>query len=172
MVPTLETARIRLREFSQEDLDPLVAMVTDEDQMRYYPRPKTRAEAYEWIERNLTLYRDHGFGFWFMESVEASEFLGYCGIRPLLLDGVDETEVGWHIHKDFWNRGLATEAGMACRDLAFTRFDISRLVGLIDPGNVASIGVAERIGMCPERRALVDEHPYVVYSVGDDARLV
>ena len=171
MVPIHETARIRLREFTSEDLDPLVAMVTDDEQMRYYPRPKSRAEASEWMDRNRAFYRDHGFGFWFMESLKASEFLGYCGIRPMILDGVKETEVGWHIHKDYWNRGLATEAARACRDLAFTRFDLGRLVGLIDPGNAASIRVAERIGMRPERQAVADAHPYVVYSVGDDAKV-
>jgi hypothetical protein len=44
-------------------------MVADEDQMRFYPRPKTRDEASAWISRNLVLYKEYGFGFWFIESL-------------------------------------------------------------------------------------------------------
>lgn len=165
MTTIVDTTRMRLREFTESDLDDLATMVTDEDQMPFYPRPKTRAEALAWINRNLTLYHHHAFGFWFMESVGDSDFLGYCGIRPLVLDGAEETEIGWHTRKDFWNRGLATEAAMACRDLAFTRFDIPRLVATIDPTNAPSIRVADKIGMRLEKEAVLDGWPCVIYSL-------
>jgi hypothetical protein len=102
-------------------------MVADEDQMGFYPRPKTRDGAAAWIERNLTLYQAHGFGFWLMESTHGGEFLGYCGIRPLSIDTASEIEMGWHIRKEFWSHGLATEAASACRDLhdRIRPFDIS-----------------------------------------------
>src|SRR6266581_3290600 len=126
MTPILETERLKLRAFSQDDLDDLAAMVADGDQMRFYPRPKTRDEASAWISRNLALYKEYGFGFWFIESLPTSAFLGYCGIRPLALQGASEIEIGWHIQKTFWNRGIATEAAMAARDLALRRFAIAR----------------------------------------------
>jgi RimJ/RimL family protein N-acetyltransferase len=112
MMPILETQRLKLREFSQDDLDDLAAMVADEDQMRFYPRPKTRDEASAWISRNLALSKKYGFGFWFIESLPSSDFLGYCGIRPLALDGASELEIGWHTMKTTWNQGIATEAAM------------------------------------------------------------
>src|SRR5437762_11075412 len=105
MTPILETQRFRLREFDLDDLDDLTAMVADKDQMRFYPRPKTRDEATRWISHNIALYKEYGFGFWFIESLSTSGFLGYCGIRPLALDGVPEIEMGWHIKKTFWNQG-------------------------------------------------------------------
>ena len=71
MTTILETERVRLREFRNSDLDDLAAMVADVGQMRFYPRPRTRVEASAWIERNLSLYRDHGFGFWLMESLQS-----------------------------------------------------------------------------------------------------
>ena len=61
MKPIVETERLRLREFSQTDLDELAAMVADADQMTFYPRPKTRGEASAWIDRNLDLYERYGF---------------------------------------------------------------------------------------------------------------
>ena len=165
-ITILETPRVRLREFTSDDLQPLADMVGDPAQMRFYPRPRTKAEAESWIDRNMTLYKEPGFGFWCMESIDNEDFLGYCGIRPVDLDGVEEVEIGWHTRKEFWGQGLATEAAAACRDLAFARFDLDRLVGTIDPTHTASIRVAEKIGMEREGETAIDGWPCTVYAVG------
>ena len=163
-MPILETQRLRLREFSQDDLDDLAAMVADEDQMRFYPRAKTGDEASAWIRRNVALYEEYGFGFWFIESLATSGFLGYCGIRPLALEGASGIEIGWHIKKTFWNRGIATEAALAARDLAFGRFRLVRLVAIIHPDHIASRHVAENIGMHDEMTAMLGDYPAVIYE--------
>ncbi|MGH2788016.1 MAG: GNAT family N-acetyltransferase [Actinomycetota bacterium] len=165
MQAILVTPRFRLREFQEEDLDDLAAMVADEDQMRFYPRPKTRDEAFAWITRNLALYEKHGFGFWFIESVATADFLGYCGIRPLALEGASETEIGWHTRKTSWNQGIATEAAIATRDLAFGQFELSRLVAVIHPDHLASRRVAENIGMHAEKTTILDDYPSVIYAI-------
>jgi RimJ/RimL family protein N-acetyltransferase len=163
----LETQHLKLREFSQDDLDELAAMVEDEEQMRFYPRPKTRDEASAWISRNLALYKEYGFGFWFVESLPTSVFLGYCGIRPLTLDAdASETEIGWHRKKTSWNQGIATEASLAVRDLAFRRFGLSRLVAIIHPNHAASRRVAGNIGMHEEKSTTLDDYPAVIYATG------
>ena len=133
--------------------------------MSLYPRPRTRDETLDWITRNLDLYENNGFGFWLMEATEGSDFLGYCGVRPVSIEGVEEVEVGWHIKKQFWGRGLATEAASACRDLAFDRFNIERLVATIDPSNAPSVRVAEKIGMRFEREAVLDGWSCLIYSI-------
>ena len=166
MQPIVETERLRLREFGCADLDELAAMVADADQMTFYPRPKTRAEASAWISRNLELYEQFGFGFWRVESRRTSDFLGYCGIRPLILEGAPETEIGWHTRKTFWNQGIATEAATAANHLASGRFGVSRLVAVIHPDHIASRRVAERIGMRPERTAILDGYVAVIYATG------
>ena len=164
MTPMFETQRLKLREFSQDDLDDLAGMVADEEQMRFYPRPKTRDEASAWISRNLALYKEGGFGFWFVESVSTSGFLGYCGIRPIDLEGASEIEIGWHTRKTFWNQGIATEAAMKARDLAFRRFGLLRLVAIIHPDHIASRRVAENIGMHDEKTTILDDdYPAVIY---------
>lgn len=163
MTTILATTRMRMREYTDGDLETLAAMVTDEQQMRFYPRPKIRDEASAWVNRNLSLYREHGFGFWFMESIETAEFLGYCGIRPH--DALAEIEMGWHTRKKFWNQGLATEAALACRDIAFNRFGLQRLIAIIEPRNVSSLRVAEKVGMRPERKTVLDDYPCVIYVV-------
>jgi RimJ/RimL family protein N-acetyltransferase len=166
MTPIVETRRLKLREFSHEDLADLAAMVSDEDQMRFYPRPKTRDEASAWISRNLGLYNEYGFGFWLIESRATSAFLGYCGIRPLALEGASEIEIGWHTKKTSWKQGVATEAAIAARDLAFRRFGLSRLVAIIHPDHIASRRVAEKVGMLEERATFLDDYPAVIYAAG------
>jgi RimJ/RimL family protein N-acetyltransferase len=163
MTPIFEARRCALREFGPNDLDDLAAMVADEDQMRFYPRPKTRAEACAWISRNLSLYEAYGFGFWLIESVPTPGFLGYCGIRPRVIEGAPEIEIGWHTKKTFWGRGIATEAATAARDLAFERFALSRLVALIHPDHFASRRVAEKIGMCAKQSTVLGDYPAVIY---------
>jgi [ribosomal protein S5]-alanine N-acetyltransferase len=157
------TARLRLREFRRDDLDELAAMFGDPEQMRFYPRPRSHDETSDWLARNEASYTEHGYGFWRIEELETSLFLGYCGIRPLELDGRPATEIGWHTKKTSWNRGIATEAAKAVRDLAFTRHSRSELVALVPPAHVASRRVAEKIGMRETNAALFDGFEYVAY---------
>ena len=132
--------------------------------MRFYPRPKTRDEAAAWLSRTLGHYQEHGFGFWLIEALPTSGFVGYCGIRPRALEGASEIEIGWHTKKTVWNEGIATEAATAARDLAFRRFRLSRLVAVIHPDHIASRRVAEKIGMHAERTTVLDDdYPAVVY---------
>jgi RimJ/RimL family protein N-acetyltransferase len=159
----LETERLRLRKFRPDDVDELAAMVGDPEQMRFYPYTRTREDASAWLERNRALYERQGFGFWLVEDRNTSRFLGYCGIRPLELDGATVTEIGWHMRKTSWNRGLATEAATAVRDAAFARFAQSRLVALIPPANAASRRVAEKIGMREGEETLFDGVQYATF---------
>ncbi|MGI8572310.1 MAG: GNAT family N-acetyltransferase [Solirubrobacteraceae bacterium] len=172
MTAIVETERLTLREFHRGDLDELAAMLADKEQMQFYPRARTRDEASTWLGRNLVLYRKRRFGMWAIESGSTSVFLGYCGIRPLVVDGACEVEIGWHVQKAAWNRGIATEAAAAVREIACGRFGISRLVALIHPDHVASRRVAEKVGMHESRPTIFDGEPFVIYtaSVRDSSR--
>ena len=163
MTAILETERLRLREFRAGDLDELAAMVADQEQMRFYPGIRTRAEASAWISRNRSLYEAHGYGFWLVELADGGGFAGYSGIRPLDLDGTAETEIGWHIKKTFWNRGLASEAASAIREVARIRFGLPSVAALIHPEHVASRRVAEKIGLRVRETTVFEGEPTVVY---------
>jgi RimJ/RimL family protein N-acetyltransferase len=159
----LETGRLRLREFTLDDLDALALMVADEEQMRFYPATRTRDEARAWIGRNLAVYEELGFGTWFIESRATAEFLGYCGIRPLVLEGVSHTEIGWHTRKTSWGRGIATEAALAVHEAAFAEFALPRLLAMIPPDHLASRRVAEKIGMREDDEIVFDGALYMTY---------
>jgi RimJ/RimL family protein N-acetyltransferase len=160
----LVTPRLILREMTAGDLDDLAALLGDQDVMRYYPQPMTRDEAQSWIEWNQRLYRRYGFGLWAMLLRDTGEFAGDCGLTPQHVDGVDEIEVGYHVRSSLQGQGLATEAAAAARDFARDRIQLSRLIAIINPANMPSRRVAAKIGLRPEKHAIVFGHEHVIYA--------
>lgn len=143
----LQTPRLLLREFTLEDTAALAQVLSDPETMRYYPAPFDRAGIEQWITRNRLRYRDDGVGLWAMELKETSELIGDCGIIVQQVEGERLHEIGYHLRRDLWHQGLATEAAIACRDWAFAHRKTDRLISLIRPENLPSQRVAERNGM-------------------------
>jgi len=144
-----DTPRLRFREMTPEDLDLMAALLGDPAVMTYYPAPKTRDEAAQWIAWNEANYARHGYGLWIVETHDG-EFLGDCGLTWQKINGQDtELEVGYHIRAGRQGHGYATEAAAACRDFARDTLQAPRLVAIIHPENTASRRVAEKLGMGP-----------------------
>jgi RimJ/RimL family protein N-acetyltransferase len=160
----LETERLRLRPYTLDDLDALFGILGDPETMTYYPEPYTRAGTLRWIQDNLRRYVVDGFGLWAMDMKEAGVFVGDWGPAVREVDGEREVEIGWHVDRALWNRGLATEAGTVCRDHCFCALGLERVISLVRPENIPSRRVAEKIGMIVERD--VDWHGYrhLVYA--------
>src|SRR5258708_14267383 len=110
----LETTRLLLREFTPQDADALALVLSDPETMRYYPAPYDRAGVEQWIERNLRRYQDAAVGLWAMELTKTHELIGDRGIIRHQLEGEHPYEIGYHLRRDFWGQGLATEAAIAC----------------------------------------------------------
>lgn len=144
-----DTARLRFREMTPEDLDLMAGLLGDPEVMTYYPAPKTRDEAAKWIAWNEANYARHGYGLWIVETHDG-EFLGDCGLTWQKTNGESaELEVGYHVRTDRQGAGYATEAAAACRDFARDTLKSPRLVAIIHPENTASRRVAEKLGMQP-----------------------
>jgi RimJ/RimL family protein N-acetyltransferase len=82
-----------------------------------------------------------------MELKSTGEFLGDCGVTVQLVDAVEELEIGYHLRRDRWGHGYATEAAQACRDWSFAHRNMDHVISLIRPENMPSRSVAERNGM-------------------------
>jgi [ribosomal protein S5]-alanine N-acetyltransferase len=143
----LETPRTFMREILGNDFDFLLRMMSDAEVMRYYPRPYGEKDIRDFINRMRTRYRDDGFGLWLLVDRESGEPLGRVGLMRQPVNGVDEFEIGYMLHRPFWRRGLATEAALAVREYAFAERKLRRVVSLIRPENVPSQGVARKLGM-------------------------
>ncbi len=149
----LETSRLRLREMTFDDLEGLHAVLSDPVAMRHYPKPYDRKGVEGWIEWSLGHYAEHGFGLWAVVHKQDARFIGDCGLTIQQVDAVDELEIGYHIMRAYWGRGLATEAARACRDYAFDVLGRERVISWIYSKNLASRRVAEKVGMRLEKES-------------------
>ena len=145
--PILETQRLILREFVAEDADALARVLSDPEAMRYYPVAFDRKAVEEWIARNQRRYAMDGHGLWAMDLKASGEMIGDCGITLQEVDGEFLPEIGYHLRRDMWGRGLASEAAHTCRDHGFQQLGLEPMICLIRPENLPSLRVAERIGM-------------------------
>jgi RimJ/RimL family protein N-acetyltransferase len=165
----LETPRLVLREMSLDDLDFVAAMLAHPEVMRYYPKCYSREEAEVWIERQMRRYARHGHGLWLAIERASGAPVGQVGLLIQHMHGVDEKEVTYLIHRPFWRRGFATEAGAAVRDYAFDVLGRQRVIALIRPENLPSIGVARKLGLTEEpSRVQHSGFEHIVFSVARD----
>jgi len=165
VTPILETPRLMLREFVRGDAEALATILCDSETMRFYPAAFTAAGVAEWIDRNRKRYAIDRHGLWAMVLKSSGELIGDCGLIRQKIDGVEETEIGYHVRRDLWKQGYATEAAAACRDHGFARLSVNHLISLIRPENLPSRRVAEKIGMEFWKPVLWHELPHCVYVV-------
>jgi len=161
----LKTQRLRLREFVPEDADALALILSDAETMRYYPTLFDRAGVEEWIARNRRRYAQNGHGLWAIILQSTNELIGDCGVTMQPVDGVDELEIGYHLRRDQWGHGYATEAAQSCRDWAFAHRNVDHVISLIRPENVPSRRVAERNGMTLWKEVDWRGLPHRVYRI-------
>lgn len=143
----LETRRLILRTMTLYDLDDLLKVLSDPEVMQFYPKPFDRQMTQAWIERNIQRYTQHGFGLWALLLKETGQLIGDCGLVSQVVEGVAEVEIGYHVRRDWWGQGLATEASQACRDYGFSQLGCDKLISLINPANIASRRVAKKNSM-------------------------
>ena len=161
----LETKRLTLREMNLDDVDALVEVFSNSEVMRFYPKPFDRHTTKEWIERNMQRYAEQGFGLWMLILKENGKAIGDCGLVLQEVDGIEEIELGYHVHRDLWGQGLATEAALACRDYGFKQLSCDKLISLIHPSNIASRRVAENTGMGLIKEIKWRDTPTCLYAI-------
>ena len=124
----LETERLLLREFQPRDMEALLKVLGDPVAMQYYPKPFPRGEVEDWIRRNRARYDDCGFGLWAMLLKCSGALIGECGFYVRDVEGEYEYELGWHVRRDLWGRGYATEAARSCIAHAFGTLGAERIL--------------------------------------------
>lgn len=164
MREVLQTRRLALREMAASDLDFVAAMLADAQVMRFYPKPLSREQARDWIERQVRRYAEHGHGLWLAIETDTGQPVGQAGLVAQNVEGRVEPEIGYLLHTPFWHRGFATEAGLAIRDHAFA-LGHPHVVSLIRPENLPSQAVARRLGMQPAREVEFHGLPHLLFSI-------
>ena len=165
VVIPLETERLRLRAFRNEDLDAYAPMCADPEVMRYLGTGVTlsRGEAWRSMAGFLGHWALRGYGMWALEEKATGAFVGRAGF--LYPEGWPGFELGWTLGREYWGRGFATEAARRALDYAFRELDQPRLISLIRPANEASKRVAERLGQKASREIELLGGPVIVYEI-------
>jgi RimJ/RimL family protein N-acetyltransferase len=141
--PTLETARLTLRPTRPEDFEGWAALMADEAS-KYIGGPQTRSVAWRGFMTMAGAWAIQGYGMFSVIEKASGRWIGRVG--PWVPDGWPGTEVGWGLLPAAYGRGYATEAAAASIDWAFDALGWSDVIHCIDPANVASQRVAERLG--------------------------
>jgi RimJ/RimL family protein N-acetyltransferase len=156
----IETERLVLPRWRDEDLDGFAEMNADAEVMRFIGdgHLQDRAEAADLLGRIRRSWDEHGFGRWAVERRSDGVFAGFCGVGFLKVfpDLASEPEIGWRLPRALWGAGYATEAAIASRDDFFRTTGYDHLISLSNPGNVASERIMEKLGM---RRVEDVRHP-------------
>ena len=166
----LTTARLRLRDWRDADLEPFAALNGDPRVMAFFPSVLSRAESDAAAARIRGRIALRGFGLWPVELRDpsdgpGSEFIGIVGLSvpDMVLPFVPCVEVGWRLLPAFWGWGFATEAARAAMTFGFTQAGLTEIVSFTAALNLPSQRVMQRLGM---RRTTTDDFLHPAIPVG------
>ena len=122
--------------------------------------------------RNVAIMLGHwhmrGYGQWTVVEKATGEVIGRVGLwHPEGWPGID---LGWIIRRSRWNNGFATEAARAALDWTWANVDTDHVISVIQPDNLASIRVAEKIGERFERNDAMNGADVCIFGVQRNAR--
>ncbi|MCA0969326.1 GNAT family N-acetyltransferase [Halobacillus litoralis] len=143
------TERLRWRPYTNADKPLLFGLLTDPDVMRYIGKGTVKSEEeqetfLQWVYK--TYEKGETYGLHVVETHEGV-FVGHAGIVPQTIEGERLMEIGYWIAPAHWGKGYATEVAASLTEVAFQELELNEVISLIQPGNKASIRVAEKNGM-------------------------
>jgi len=143
----LESKQLYLREFTYNDADDYFRLNSDADVMKYIKPPETDINVIKENIKKIHKYylKNPGLGDWACFEKESNEFIGFFELAHL--DNTEEVEVGYRLHKKYWNKGYATEMTKVLIDYGFNKMGLEQIVGITHPENIASQKVLLKSGL-------------------------
>ncbi|TFJ91792.1 GNAT family N-acetyltransferase [Lentibacillus salicampi] len=166
----LSTERLSLRPYKDHDQTFLISMLYDPDMMRFIGngQPKDESGTKKFVDWIYDTYENGSeFGLHVIVRKDDDIPVGHGGLVPQSVDGNKETEIGYWINRPYWGLGYATEVAEALKKYGLQVLGESRLIALIQPENVASKTVAEKIGMQVEKEIVLSGQDVLVYAVNE-----
>ncbi len=157
----IETERLILRQWREEDKLLFAKLNADPLVMKYFPEVMTTAKSDELADRIKSLIDKNGWGFWAIEAISNNRFIGFTGLnQPDYELPVNAcVEIGWRLSSDVWGQGYATEAARACLDFAFQNLVLEEVFAFAAVSNKKSRAVMERLDMVNQESNF--DHPLV-----------
>ncbi len=155
---TLETPRLILRRWREEDVAPMAAVNADPEVMRWIRDGSVRDEQQtrDGIQAWESEWESQGFGLFAVEIRSTGELAGFTGLSVpnFLPEVLPAVEVGWRLGRSHWGQGLATEAAVAAVRFGFEERGLERIVSITQVGNDASERIMTKLGMHPVRETV------------------
>lgn len=163
----LQSSRLTTRYLIDDDYKIISDFLADQECSQFFPNPGLSFDDWGifWVDKQKARYQENRFGLQALLHKETHEFIGMCGLLLQLADGVNEIEIGYHILKQNWGKGYATEAAQLFKKFAFENKISDNVVSIIHENNVRSQKVAERNGMSQEKKIMFWEAPHFVYRI-------
>ena len=170
-VPILETSRLRLRGFRADDFETVARWCSDAETMRHIGegQPMSRGDAWRSLAMIVGHWPLRGYGLWAAEEKAGGALVGRIGLYEP--EGWPGLELGWLVDRERWGEGFAPEGAAAALAFGFDTLGAEKLISLIQPGNAASVRVAEKIGERYEGQRDVFGQLANVYAIEAPARL-
>ncbi len=160
----LESDRLIIRPFVEDDVDDVFEMRSDPDLMRFIRAPQIeRHQAEDWLRLITSKWDKSGIGFCALIDKKSKHFVGWCGLW--ILKETNEIEIGYAIRRDLWGMGFATESAKRILKYAFEDLNLKRVVAVAFPENSGSIGVMKKIGMEFVGMGSFYDHELVQYAI-------
>ncbi|HYN09410.1 MAG TPA: GNAT family N-acetyltransferase [Vicinamibacterales bacterium] len=159
---TFSTARLRAERLAAGHLDEIHRMHCDPAVMAHLGGVKTEKQTAEYFDRNLRHWDQYGHGLWVLYERTGNEVIGRAVLRHLLVEDVDEIEVGYAFSPAFWGQGLATEVTAACIGYARDELRLKTIVAITAPANLASQRVLLKNGLVYDHETTIEN---VVWSL-------
>lgn len=161
----IETERLIMRPFVEDDFDALCKIRSDLEVMKYMggvesTKPKKIRERFDYY---LEHQKKYGFAVSAVILKETDELIGSAGLQRL--DDGEEIEVGYGFDKPFWGKGFAGESAKAWLHYGFGNLGLERIVAVAIPENIASRHVMEKLGMTYKKNTMHYGSECVYYAI-------
>jgi ribosomal-protein-alanine N-acetyltransferase len=163
-MPEIETERVRLRLFTEDDLDDLARLFGNPQVMKFLGpecKPATRDEVQVALDSMIRHWERRGFGRFAAISKENGEFIGCAGLRSF--EGI--AELVYMVDEPYWGKGLATEIAEACLEYGFKVHEFDRIIAMTRPNNTASRRVMDKLGFKFEKEDTAFDIFVVQYTI-------
>jgi RimJ/RimL family protein N-acetyltransferase len=144
----LETKRLILRRLTRKDAEFVLELMNEPGFIKYVADRglRTTADAAEYISQKIIpSYARFGFGSYRVDLKESETAIGICGL--VKREALDEVDIGFAILQRFCRQGFAYEAAAAVMHYGRSVLELPRIVGVVAPGNRASIHLLEKLGL-------------------------
>lgn len=153
MTVYIETERLLLRDWKDEDRAPFARMNGDPLVMEYLPAPLDARASDKLVDHFQDHFKRKNYGLFAVEVKETGEFAGFAGLNTVRFQAhftspkKPATEIAWRLDYEFWGKGFGSEAGKAVLDYGLKDLNIKEIVSFTVHDNTRTIHLMEKIGM-------------------------